>query len=126
MNTDSQSADIAPVAAADPAAPVPASQLWGRAAFLLAGAAQLITISALLGADRPPVTWAALLLAIAPAPLGAAVVFTRPPVAWLAAIAGAAVTAVGIGGAISHTGLFFVPALVAFIVTAVQLRREQP
>jgi hypothetical protein len=72
------------------------------------------------------VTWAALLLAIAPAPLGAAVVFTRPPVAWLAAIAGAAVTAVGIGGAISHTGLFFVPALVAFIVTAVQLRREQP
>lgn len=126
MSTDSQSADIAPVAATEPAPLVPASQLWRRAAFLLAGAAQLITISALVGADRPPLTWAALLLSIAPAPLGAAVAFTRPPVAWLAAIAGAAVTAAGIGGAIGHTGLFFVPALVAFIVAAVLLRREKP
>jgi hypothetical protein len=123
MSTSSQSAENAPIAA-QPAVPAPASLPWRRAAFILAGAAQLITVSALVGVHPPPVTWASLLLAIAPAPLGAATVFTRPRMAWLAAITGAAVTAAGIGGAINHTGLFFVPALVAFIVAAVQLRRE--
>ncbi len=51
------------------AVPAPAARSWPwqRAAFLLAGAAQLITISALLGSDPIPVTWASLLLAV---PLG--------------------------------------------------------
>src|SRR5580698_10978932 len=63
------------------AAPVPAPRSWSwrRTALLLAGAAQLITISALLGSDPVPVTWASLLLAIAPAPLAAAAAFAPPP-----------------------------------------------
>jgi hypothetical protein len=43
--------------------------------MLLSGAAQLITISALLSADPEPATWSMLLLAIAPAPLGAGTAF---------------------------------------------------
>jgi hypothetical protein len=39
--------------------------------LLLAGATQLITISALVGADPIAATWAPLLLAVAPAPLAA-------------------------------------------------------
>jgi hypothetical protein len=46
----------------------PPSWPWQRAALLLAGAAQLITISTLVGADPIAVTWSSLLLAIAPAP----------------------------------------------------------
>jgi len=42
----------------------PRSWPWRRTALLLAGAAQLITISALPGADPIPVTWASLLLAV--------------------------------------------------------------
>jgi uncharacterized membrane protein len=53
----------------------PPSWPWRRAALLLAGAAQLITISALLSADPIPVTWSSLLLAIAPALLAAAAAF---------------------------------------------------
>jgi hypothetical protein len=57
-------------------------------------------------ADPIPATWAALLLAIAPAPLTAAVLV------------------VGIAGQVTHTGLFFVPALVVMAVAAVKLWRE--
>jgi len=49
-----------------------ASRPWRVGAFLLAGAAQLITISALVSVDPLSPTWAALLLAVAPAPLAAA------------------------------------------------------
>ena len=43
----------------------PPSWPWRRAALFLAGAAQLITISALVGADPLAATWWSLLLAIA-------------------------------------------------------------
>jgi hypothetical protein len=92
---------------------------------LLAGAAQLITISALVGADPIPATWSSLLLAAAPAPLAAAAAFAPAPVNLLAAVAGIAVLAVGIAPQVTHTGLFFVPALVALAVGAVKLWREQ-
>ena len=126
MNTDSQSADIAPVAAAEPAAPVPASQLWGRAAFLLAGAAQLITISALTSADPLAVTWSSLLLAIAPGPLAAIAAFAPARVARPAAAVALVVLVAGIVGGVLHTGLFFLPALIVLAVGTVKLWQEQP
>ena len=79
--------------------PAPPSWPWRRAALFLAGAAQLITISALVGADPIPATWSSLLLAVAPAPLAAAAAFAPAPVNLLAAAAGIAVLAVGIAGA---------------------------
>ena len=103
----------------------PPSWPWRRAALLLAGAAQLITISALVGADPIPATWSSLLLAVAPAPLAAAAAFAPAPVNLLAAVAGIAVLVVGIAAQVTHTGLFFVPALAALAVAAVKLWREQ-
>jgi hypothetical protein len=94
--------------------------------LLLAGTAQLITISALQSVDPLAVTWAALLLAIAPAPLAALVVFGSARVARVAASAGVVVLVAGIAGEIVHIGLFFVPALVAMAVVAVMLWREGP
>lgn len=105
--------------------PAPPSWPWRRAALLLAGAAQLITISALVGADPIPATWSSLLLAAAPAPLAAAAAFAPGPVNLLAAVAGIAVLAAGIAAQVTHTGLFFVPALVVLAVAAVKLWREQ-
>jgi hypothetical protein len=80
MTTQNVPADTSPATStATPAgpAPVPAppSWAWQRGALILAGAAQLITISALNSADPLAVTWASLLLAIAPAPLAAAAAF---------------------------------------------------
>ena len=74
----------------------PASWPWRRAALFLAGAAQLITISALVGADPIPVTWSSLLLAVAPVTVAAAAAFAPAPVNLLAAASGIAVLAVGI------------------------------
>jgi hypothetical protein len=91
----------------------------------LAGAAQLITISALVGADSSPATWSSLLLAVAPGPLAAAAAFAPAPLNLLAAAAAIAVLAVGIVAQVTHTGLFFVPALVVLAVGAVMLWREQ-
>ena len=105
--------------------PAPPSWAWRRAALFLAGAAQLITISALVGQDPPPATWASLLLAIAPAPLAAAAAFAPAPVNRLAAVIGVLVLVAGIAGSINHTGLFFVPALLVLAVGAVKLWREQ-
>jgi hypothetical protein len=105
--------------------PAPASWRWRRTALLLAGAAQLITISALVGADPIVVTWSSLLLAVAPAPLAAAAAFAPAPVNLLAAVAGIAVLVVGIVAQVTHTGLFFVPALAVLAVGAVKLWREQ-
>jgi hypothetical protein len=100
------------------------SRPWPRAALLLSIAAQLITISALVSADPIPATWAALLLATAPAPLAAAAAFAPAPVARLAAPLAVAVLVAGIAGQVTHTGLFFVPALVAIAVGATRLWRE--
>jgi hypothetical protein len=84
----------------------PPSWPWRRAALLLAGAAQLITVSALVGADPLAATWSSLLLAIAPALLAAAAAFALAPVSLLAAVAGIVVLAVGIVAQVAHTGLF--------------------
>jgi hypothetical protein len=78
-----------------------------------------------VGADPPPASWPSLLLAIAPAPLAAAVAFAPVPFGWLAAGAGSAVVVTGIVGAWDHTGLFFVPALVGLAAGGAMLWREQ-
>jgi hypothetical protein len=105
--------------------PAPPSWPWRRAALFLAGAAQLITISALVGGDPIPATWASLLLAVAPAPLAAAAAFAPARLNLLAAVAGIVVLVVSIAAQITHTGVFFVPALVVLAVAAVKLWREQ-
>jgi hypothetical protein len=105
--------------------PAPPSWPWRRGALLLAGAAQLITISALNSVDPLAVTWASLLLAIAPAPLAAAAAFAPARLNLLAAVAGVLVLVAGIAGEIVHIGLFFVPALVVLAVGTVKLWREQ-
>jgi hypothetical protein len=113
-------------AVARPAAvPAPASWPWMRGALILAGAAQLITISALTSADPLAATWYSLLLAIAPALLAAAAAFAPAPANLLAAIAAAVVLVVGIVGGITHTGLLFVPALAVLIVGVAKLWAER-
>jgi hypothetical protein len=113
---------VTPVAARP--LPMPPSWPWRWGALLLAGAAQLITISALVGVDPLAVTWWSLLLAIAPAPLAAAATFAPARLNLLAAVAGVVILIVGIAGGILHIGLFFVPALVVLAVGAVKLWRE--
>jgi hypothetical protein len=128
MTIDSAPSDPS-LQASPAAAPVTSPALpswpWRRAALFLAGAAQLITISALVSADPIPATWSSLLLAVAPAPLAAAAAFAPARANLLAAVAGIAVLVAGIAGQVTHTGLFFVPALVVLAVAAVKLWREQ-
>jgi hypothetical protein len=129
MSTENPQADSSAAATVQPAPEAPATSAppswpWLRGALILAGAAQLITISALVGADHPPVTWAALLLAIAPAPLAAAAAFAPGPWSRLAGVAAVVAMAAGLGGAILHTGLFFLPALLVEIVAVVKLSAE--
>ena len=103
----------------------PPSWPWRRGALLLAGAAQLITISALVSVDRLGASWWSLLLAIAPAPLAAVAAFAPAHLARLvAAWAGAIVILAGLIGGVLHTGLFFAPALIVLVVGAVKLGRE--
>lgn len=97
---------------------------WRRGAMLLSGAAQLITISALLSADPAPGTWSMLLLAIAPAPLAAGTAFLPARLARPTAVATVIVLLVGIIGAITRTGLFFVPAFAVMVVAVIKLWRE--
>jgi len=130
MTTPGTSVDTSPaVGTAVPADARPAvvspTRRWLLAALLLAGAAQLITISALVSVDPLAVTWWSLLLAIAPAPLAAVATFTPAPVNGLAALAGLVVLVAGIAGGILHIGLFFVPALAALAVGSVRLWRER-
>ena len=130
MTTQNAPADTSPapstatLTAVAPVSTAP-SWPWRRGAMLLAGAAQLITISALLSADPLAVTWWSLLLAIAPAPLAAAAAFAPAPVNRLAAVVGVLILVAGIAGGILHIGLFFVPALVVLAVGTVKLWREQ-
>ena len=112
-----QPAMARPGSAASPRRP------WLRGALFLAGAAQLITISALVSVDPLAATWSALLLAIAPAPLVAVAAFAPAPVARVAAAAGVVVLAVGIIGGVLHTGLFFLPALVVLVIGGRRLWR---
>jgi hypothetical protein len=125
MSTRSAEAP-ADTSAASPSAAAPGSWPWRRAALLACIAAQLITIGALEGADPIPATWAAVLLAVAPAPLAAAAAFAPAPVARVALIAAAAVLVAGIAGQVTHTGLFFLPAMAALGGAAVRLWREEP
>ena len=126
MSTQNAPADTPQATAPSAPAPVPArpSRSWLRGALFLAGAAQLITISALVRADPLAATWSTLLLAIAPAPLVAVAAFAPAPVARPAAVVAAVVLVAGVAGAILHTGLFFVPALVALVVGGLKLWRE--
>lgn len=94
---------------------------WCRGAMLLSGAAQLITISALLSADPDPATWSMLLLAIAPAPLAAGTAFLPARLARLTAVAAAVVLLAGIIGAVRHTGPFFAPAFAVMVVAIIKL-----
>jgi hypothetical protein len=129
MTTPDAPAETSPARTAPPSpppVPAPPSWAWRRSALILASAAQLITISALNSADPIAVTWASLLLAIAPALLAAAAAFAPAPVNRAAAAAGVVVLIAGIVGSIGHMGLFFVPALVALAVGGVKLWREQP
>ncbi len=85
-----------PTASAVPLAGRSATKLsprrpWLVGALLLAGGAQVITISALLSADPLAVTWWSLLLAIAPAPLAAVAAFAPAALARPAAVAAAVV-----------------------------------
>ena len=97
---------------------------WRRGAMLLSGAAQLITISALLSADPVPATWSMLLLAIAPAPLAAGTAFLPARLARLTAVAAAVVLLAGIIGAVRHTGLLFAPAFAVMVVATIKLWNE--
>jgi hypothetical protein len=97
---------------------------WRRGAMLLSGAAQLITISALVSADPQPATWSMLLLAIAPALLAAGAAFLPARLVRLTAVAAAVVLLVGIIGAVRQTGLFFVPAFAVMVVAIIRLWRE--
>jgi hypothetical protein len=131
MTTPAAPADTTPAAStpaspAAPSEPAPPSWAWRRGALILAGAGQLITISALVTPDYPlAATWWSLLLGIAPAPVAAAAAFARAPVNLLAAVIGVVILVAGIAGGISHTGLLFVPALVVLAVGTVKLWREQ-
>ena len=107
--------------------PAPPSWPWRRGALILAGAAQLITISALNGSYPPAVTWSSLLLAIAPAPLAAVAAFAPARIVRLAAaVVGVVVLVAGMAGGIGLIGVFFIPAAVVLAVAAVKLWREQP
>jgi hypothetical protein len=126
MTTENTVADTSSVTGTAAAGPIaaPPSWPWLRGALILAGAAQLITISALTSADPLAATWSSLLLGIAPAPLAAAAAFSPAAAGRLAAVAGAAVLVAGIVGGITHTGVLFLPALVVLIVGAVKLWGE--
>jgi hypothetical protein len=123
---DTSSATRTSTPASLPSVPAPPSWAWLRGALLLAGAAQLIIISALNSADPLAVTWWSLLLAIAPAPLAAAAAFAPAPLNRVAGVVGVLVLIAGIAGGILHIGLFFVPALVVLAVGTVKLWSEQP
>jgi hypothetical protein len=106
-------------------ASAPASRRWLIGALLLAGAAQLITVSALTSADPLAATWSALLLATAPAPLAAAAAFAPAPAHRVGLVAAVVAIIVGGAGQILQTGLFFLPALVLLAVGGARLWRER-
>jgi hypothetical protein len=102
----------------------PDSWPWRPGALFFSVVAQVITIAALSSADPIPATWAALLLAVAPAPLALVAAFAPAPAARIAAPVAVVVLLVGIIAQITHTGLFFLPALATMAVAALRLWRE--
>jgi len=109
------------------------TQRWLFAAFLLAGAAQLITISALLSADPLGASWSALLLAIAPVLLAAIAAFAPVAMARPAVVLAVIAVIVGVIGSLvswqswtSHPGVLFIPALVALVAGGLRLWRVGP
>jgi hypothetical protein len=134
-STAAQSASVTSQSATAVSVKPPRSitQRWLFAAFLLAGAAQLITIAALLGSTPLATSWSALLLAIAPAPLTAAAAFTAPRLARLAVAAAGVAIGVGIVGSLidwststARTGVLFILALAAVVVGGLRLWRAGP
>lgn len=99
---------------------------WLLTALLLCGAAQLITIASLTYLVHPGVTWAGLLLAIAPVPLAAVTAFAPRPLARWAAVITALVVAAGLAGWAAHAGWLFAPALAALIVVCLRLWGHRP
>ena len=99
-----------------------------RAASVTAAAPVGVPADSADGSPRAaaPGSWpcrrAALLLAIAPAPLAAVAAFAPPRAARVAVVAAAA----GIARQVTYAGLFFVPALAALAGAAVRLWREEP
>jgi hypothetical protein len=130
MTAEYTPADTAPTTSAAPVArqaavPAPPSWAWMRGALILAGAAQLITISALVSADPLAAAWYSLLLAVAPALLVAAAAFAPAPANLSLAVAAAVVLVVGIIAGIAHTGAFYLPALVVLAVGVARIWRER-
>lgn len=97
---------------------------WRRGAMLLAGAASLISVSAMLSADPEPASWPMLLLVIGGVPLAAATAFLPARLARLTGIAAALVLLTGIPGAIGQTGWLFAPALVVTAGAVYRLWRD--
>jgi hypothetical protein len=124
MTDNTQTANVSPaVGPVVPAPSVPSARRWLLGAMLLAGAAQLMTISALVSADPVAATWATLLLAIAPVLVTAAAVLTPAPANRLLAAAGVVILVVGIAGHIAHVGALFFPALLVLAVGTARLWR---
>jgi hypothetical protein len=96
---------------------------WRQASLFLCVGAQLITISALNGSVPVPVTWASLLLAIAPIPLAVLTAFGPVSVAKITAPLAVVILVAGIAGSITHAGWVFVPALLVLVVTTLRLWR---
>jgi hypothetical protein len=116
-------------ASAQPAIVRPASSpttRWRLAALFLSGAAQIITIASATYLFHPGVTWAVLLLAIAPAPLAAVTAFGPRPLARWTAIITALVVVAGLAGWATHAGWLFAPALAALIVVCLRLWGNRP
>jgi hypothetical protein len=87
-------------------------------------AGQLITISALTSADPLTVSWAALLLAIAPVPLAILVALAPRQLVKPSILLALVVLIVGMVGGITHTGLFFLPELVVLCFATVRAWEE--
>jgi hypothetical protein len=96
---------------------------WRVAAFLLTGAAQLITIGSLTYLVHPAITWAALLLATAPVVFAALAAFAPRPLARWAVVAAIVVIIVAGAAWITHASWLFGPALIALAVSGLQLWR---
>jgi uncharacterized membrane protein len=126
VTVDQSPSTSAPLARRQPHTQISPRRPWLVGALLLAGGAQLITISALLSVDPLAVTWWSLLLAIAPAPLTALAAFAPAALARAAAVAAIVVLVAGIVGGILHTGLLFLPALVVLVIGSRPLLRERP
>jgi hypothetical protein len=105
-------------------APADRSWPWRRAGLLLAGAAQLLTISAVIGVDAPALTWAVLLLAVAPALLAGVAAAAPARTGRLVVTGTAGILVAGIAGS-GRLGLLFLPALVALAGAAAVMWRER-